>query len=48
MDPLTLTVDRVSLKMENEVVVSSTPFAFSTAIVHPDVVEDAPAPGARL
>ena len=49
MDPLTLIAARVSLPAANDVVVSSTPFAFSTAIVQPDVVEDAPAvPGGRL
>ena len=49
MELLTLIAARVSLPIVNEVVVSSTPFAFNNAIVHADAVEDAPAvPAGRL
>ena len=48
IDPLTLTAARVSFPMVNEVVVSSTPSAFSTAIVQTDVVEEAPPPARTL
>ena len=48
MEPLTLTAARDSFPMVNEVVVSSTPSAFSTAIVQAAVVEAAPPPATTL
>ena len=47
-EPSTEIAARVSIFGEKEVVVSSTPLAYNTAIVMLDVVDDAPAPAAML